>query len=410
MKLIQALMLLSVFMLVACKEKQNLEDMHRWTNELNQNTGEMKKSTGDMEQTTQGMAATTSSMAVTTIQLKRISADMHGLMAGMKGTTDIFYAQGREAEARKIRVEAIAKMEHDEEIEKKIVQAAAYFKAFEFQLWASVEWDEYEKRRELFTTAMKEFFRTTETYLGSVYDKDDFDPSSNDQDMKNLYALAATMHEVNYFQKQLVEKNPKIKEYSVLDLIKKALRVHFMMNKGMTPMKEFDRDDYEYHVDFYRQKALYLLQLRQNFLVGMTLGKISNIAQKGTFGVHDGWTLGIGILSRKLGKLLGDWDPKLHKQPTSRIREVTKWMDESIKTYKFLSSICVKPKLDKKVKKVVKNMKVVVPTTWNERYRKGTSPHGEKVKLEAIAKFRKKVQTWIGLDKSYQNYFKNYCK
>ena len=190
---------------------------------------------------------------------------------------------GRASSASTSRRNALEAMIEAETVHKKVVEAAKYFKAFEFQVWTAQKYDSPEYLQALYTSAVKEFFRDlSEAYEGKKLSKISPSPfairKSNRQ--KNVLALALTLHSVSEIQEHVSVNriDGMDRATSMYDLIKNGLSQLNRAKKGETKLE--DMNEYEFYVSTYSKEAIALLQARANMGITLVLKMVSPISEK----------------------------------------------------------------------------------------------------------------------------------
>jgi hypothetical protein len=113
---------------------------------------------------------------------------------------------------------------------------------------------------------MVEFVRKLADYLPSDLSK--IDITATDQKSLNLFALSTGAQEMN---PNVIQTSPPIP--SMLDLIKHVISINADVNSGKTAekdLKDWERDGLASYPEL-----VYYLQVRENFLAAMTIGKIN---------------------------------------------------------------------------------------------------------------------------------------
>jgi hypothetical protein len=316
--------LLAASLTTACKQLDNLQDMH---------------------DSTQGMAETTGRMAQTTDQMAQVTGQMAQTTGQLLNTTAATYQDLRQGNSLTIRTERLDRMEESKSIEAKISEAGKFFMAMEFQLWKpklNTE-DEMLSHDE---DAIVEFFRSIKNYMKPG--EENLSPASSDDNMLNLYSLAAAMHRVNPEAEKLGREygyTPK----SFLDLLEEGLRAGVAIRDGRQDMH--DIPNYILETLREEQAAIYILRLRYNFLAAMPLADVSKIEEDGGF-------LGIPGLFRKAHMVLGGWNADVSKLNPSELEYASIKMEGAIQTRDFLKGIGVDPKTDKNLLKIYRHMRI----------------------------------------------------
>jgi hypothetical protein len=291
---------------------------------ITKNMDEMHDATLAMNKTTNGVARTSESI---------------------EKLTDELYADLRQGNALTIRSERLRALELAPSQEAKISEAAKYFMAFEFQLWKSYGVDSDQRLTELQKCAVQEFFRDVSSYI--PHDRDTSLKPVPSNAMRNLYAIAVTLHEVNPNTRDFVESKGK-KPDSMLDLIKRALEAKAGVEAGKRDLAR--EPSWVSEVLAHEQDAVYLLQLRAAFLPVMVLGRIAAIDTGNE--VKDATTLVMMLTSA--------WDAKLEGQNLVQLATYAKWIRESLKTVAFLADHGYSAALDGKLVRLYQNMNPLV--------------------------------------------------
>lgn len=247
---------------------------------------EMKNTTAEMKNTTKELAEISKGMAKSTGRIDGYSANTYRDMR-----LDTSISNG---------FKALNEMEAASSIEQKVIAAAYYMASFEFQLWKNTDLDNEHLREQMYALSVKRLFADMKEYLGSLADSEKLPPQPNqvskeDNNLKNLYAISATLHEINPNQEAL-EKLNKIKLVSMLDLITEGLQA---VSRTSTPLAK--APEYQKIVAQNEELAVLLLQLRYNLFAGKALTTIADV----------------GGLFAKLGKTMFTWQPDLGKLSNS---------------------------------------------------------------------------------------------
>ena len=233
-------------------------------------------------------------------------------------------------------------MEEAVAIDTKCDEAASYVMAMEFQLWKQGI-DTPADRERLNSDAIIEIFRVAKNYMTGTTD---VSPASTDGRMENLYALSAALHKINPNQQAQADELG-IKPISMYDLITQALTIgleikHNRRDPGTVP---------QWVTEVLRAQptAIYLLQVRHNFLGAMPLADISQIKA-------EGW-LGLNSLLHQAEMFLSPWTPNFNEMNQAMLAYDVLKMQYASATGQFLISINENPKLDPSLVKIWKHMR-----------------------------------------------------
>lgn len=336
MKFAQVITLLSLLGLAACGPIKNMDEMHDATN----------------------------SMATTTDHMSKTTEEMKGKTEDLYHTTLSTYTDLRQGNSLIIRADALNDMEKYASIESKIDEAGMYYMAFEFQLWKNYGPDTEKAREALYLEAAQQFFRDIHRYMDADRSTD---PASTNPAMQNLFALAVALHQLNPNQEAMAEKSG-IANVSMLSLIKGTLAKQADVESGKIAwdsVKEYEREILTNAKD-----AIYMLQLRANFLPMMVLAKLTPIETMNFF--------------EKVKLLLFDYDANWQQLNLAQVKEYTRWINEASATVTYLSKLGESAQIDSKVTKLYGHLRLPAPSV--SRASRDAALNGL---LTALADFRK---------------------
>jgi hypothetical protein len=200
------------------------------------------------------------------------------------------YQDGRQGGGSDQRIKHLEAMNKASAIKNKLANAVAYMFSMEYQLWKGVGNDDSYKLEELMGTSMLEFFEQSYEYTKSPHGKRSVAPDSDNNEMNNAYALAASLHRVNEEAKDTWDRLERGAPPSAFDLIADTLiHRHEIEAKPIdysrgAPAVEYRQllsvgvRPYQYEILKFAEQAKYLLQLRANFLPGVAVADISTVA------------------------------------------------------------------------------------------------------------------------------------
>ena len=330
-----ALLSLSIASIIAASSCGKLDDMHDATMALKTKTDEVGATSQDLKTLTTDVDKKSADLDQKTTQVLQTSQDLKTL------TTDLL-DENRQGNAVTIRGQRLDAMDKTKDQQAKIGEAGLYYSAFEFQLWTDFANDDEAKLQQLYVDSVTEYFRVISQYIHPDYNPS---PTSNDNRMKNLYALAVTMHQVNPNETWIV---PNQTALNMLDLVKNSLAAKELGESGKTlPAYQVEVLNHPHE-----EEAVYMLQLRANFLPAMTLANISKL-QKG--GLTAKWA--------EAKMYLKAWDADISNANLESLEEFRAWMAEANATATFLKGIGQSAKLDTTVQKIFRNMRPLNPNS-----------------------------------------------
>jgi hypothetical protein len=330
----------------------------------------MTKTTQQVSDTSSDMKKTMNGMAANTVDLLNLNSVVKS------GVLDTYYKlrQGNTLQARDY---TLKHMDSATSMEDKIAWAGAYFQAYEFQLWDGSQKDDRDRLESLYLCGIQEFNRDMMEYIPQSYD---VDPTSKNNKMMDLYALAVTMHELNTLSKlQPFEENKASESVSMFDLVKHALQLKNDVESGAKPeasLEEWEREGLRVE-----QELDYIIQIRENFLPVMALAKISKIAENGF--------LGIPGLFRQLDMLLTGWDADLSHANLEQLLTYTSWVQEAVADRDFLKSIGANSRLNDDVMKIYKNMRL--PEKLSAEQGSSSQAQAMEIRSDAYGKLKDQI-------------------
>lgn len=239
----------------------------------------------EMHASTVEMAGTTKEMSTTTTDMKSLTEDLRELSAWMFNIL-------KQGDTSRLRDEAIKDMISSESLARKTLLATKYFYGFEYQVWNSPrlrsEVNNIELREKLKASAVIEFAKTLAEFMPREQVETGL---STDPDMLNLYALAASMHKVNDYQRDLLrgaESNPALSITSMMSILQDGLLVAEKFERGEISRNELTPSQIEVLRE--EDTFIYALKLRYKFLPIFALARLTNLAQNQVQMVSQSWT------------------------------------------------------------------------------------------------------------------------
>ncbi|MFT6070210.1 MAG: hypothetical protein ACJAT2_001937 [Bacteriovoracaceae bacterium] len=293
----------------------------------------------------------TLAMGETTNRMNEGMDQSNETMTQMTGNTNNMYHQIRTKESQETRERAFEAMNNSDVFEYKLTKGAAFTQGFEFHLWnnGATKEDTPAFREDLLKSAVDEYFRTIQRYMGEAKNPAKVSPTNEDRWVQNLMVLAVTMHEVHHHQANLVKEHPSIKEHTMLSIVKESLKLQQKINSGeieRSELKEYQNALLEWH-----DEAINMLRYRYNILMTMALVKVSEVKEKPSLGLF-----GIAGLYIKAKHIYFKWDSKFHTLVESKQAKINDIVNEAINTRSFLREIGIEAQLDKKISKAFSKM------------------------------------------------------
>jgi hypothetical protein len=256
--------------------------------------------------------------------------ELRGMTGELKGLTSNMYVQLRLKEAEETRDRRTKNLFEANSFHQKVTEAAAYFKAFEYQYWTANEsaGDDLHVRDEKMMAAAQEFFRFLTELVTIVGPENLADYTNNMQDKTkmSLNAISVALHQIDDYQKVLIDQKG-IKKVHMLNMIKDTLVKLGPLERGEITLS--DLKDYEKEILENSDLAIMVLKVRLNTFGIMALTKISNVADKNAL--------------QKLSMIRSGWSSKFERLNVALQHKVLRYLREANKTKAFLISLGVKP-------------------------------------------------------------------
>lgn len=266
----------------------------------------------------------------------------------MEETTSTMFLEIRSKESRDTRLKELNNLEAAETFYNKTLSGAAYFKAFEYQLYthkADLESGAY--FQDLKYAAVKEFMRQANDYLDKT-SVEDMSPTSKDETAQNFMALSVAMHEIHDFQVKLARERG-VAKVDMLSLLIEGLSVRDSFNNYQLDLAEHD---HRLLVLENHDAVEALLQARVDMLSAMIVSRVSDINRD-----YSNIFLGIPDTLNKLKKLFRKWDSSFTQIERAKRGETLAWAREAVRTRKLMKSVGQSYEMNKTLRRVFSNMR-----------------------------------------------------
>jgi outer membrane murein-binding lipoprotein Lpp len=372
--------ILSLALLTACSATKDMDQMSKTTQDMSAKTSSMADTTSHLATTNDSVL---SSIKDTNTTAKDTDANVKQSVLSVQQSTvqttkiavaeQFIYSDGRQSSGLDARIKLLDHLNTAASMDDKIFDAGAYFKGMEYQLWKGVGSDDAVKMDQLLDCAMVEFVRKLADYLPSDLSK--IDITATDQKSLNLFALSTGAQEMN---PNVIQTSPPIP--SMLDLIKHVISINADVNSGKTAekdLKDWERDGLASYPEL-----VYYLQVRENFLAAMTIGKINpDFAKVGLLGDAK------KIYDVVMDKITHGWPGNFSSINLEQIVTFSKWLNEANTTATFLKSIGEPTKVDQSLQGLLVSMKVV----------DGPSHDNDAVRLPALETFKSAIEGFASI-------------
>jgi hypothetical protein len=343
MKISKILLTLMIFSAAGCGVTDTMNEMNNKMDQMNQNTTRM----GD----------TTTEMDASTDVLVKLSQIMGGNTTVLAQITENLALDARPAFALALRRESLNRMDKTRVMEVKLSEATTFYMCQEFQVWKNYVSDDALRREMLKGQAAGEYFRAIKEWLTS--DRS-VSPASNENRIQNLYALATTMHTIGEDQ-ALVSKKNHVQPVSMLSIIEESLTALRQIQDGKKSAQGLPV--YMTEVINNESVAVYLLRLRFNFLIGMSVANVTNLNLSGTPQCGEGV---MSCLSAKLSSMqdlmlkvrmyISKWTPTFADKNVVQMQVYNSFLTEALRTRDILTKLRYGVTMDPLLAGVLGNM------------------------------------------------------
>ena len=256
----------------------------------------------------------------------------------MKATTCTMYRSMRQGSSKISRDQDFEDIVRAKDVAGRLAEAAEYMQGFEYQVWAQVCADEL-PREIVLEQAMKELLAKIQTFSGR---RNDVSATQSSNEMQVMYALSATLHYVNALQESMLGASDE-KVLRPFDILVEGLKIDMARTDGS--YSEATVPAWAEVVGKYQKDAVYLLRLRQNFLLAYAY----SLADSDAFGTAPGTLAKLKrlIFSDYLNR---KWTPGLaSRSPTEINDRITAALIYSAETTEALQALGVDPLFDSTV-------------------------------------------------------------
>ena len=304
---------------------ENTKGVKESIDEVDANTKAMKKELEDtrrrLEEANKRLDHTNAMLA----SLKDIMGAAKENTSDLVGNTGNTYVDLRQGDTLAARARHLDRLEETGALEAKISESWKYFAAFEFQFWKGDGADTPARREALFYEGANEFLREVERYLPEA-GRRSASPLSEDPRMSNLYALSVGMEAYNSVQ-ALVSAQALaggFQRMNMRDLLRGGLVAGLEVEAGRRTLLSLAT--WERVVLEKRETALYLLQVRMNFLPAIPLARVTDVDRTGIARFMELLRLGFTR-----------WDAPLGSHSNVQIASMNDWLDKSLAERTFLT-------------------------------------------------------------------------
>lgn len=344
------------FLIVGCGQTKQLTEMHDTTAEMNETTKDLRdtskglgKTTNELLEVSKGLGSKMGGMEATTNGVGQTSNQM-------KETTNELSDFSRQGGGLQVRELAFKSLRESSSAAKKIKDAAAYFIAFDYQLWSGTGLDTDEARRlELMGRATSEFVKDVQECVvkgqdqaNTLAEPDMSEPYAAGNTDACFNAFAVALHKENPKQNEMLKKFPKMKLVTMYSMIEDSLLAEKELNAGRLSLDKVP--EYQREIMNNRGLAIRLLQARHNFAAGIFLSQ--TVPQNS---LKD-------VVKAGLNKYLfgASWKLKMDSYNVSKLHEFSMFMKINLATKSLLRKIGVEPIVNSTVQQFFINLKPVL--------------------------------------------------
>jgi hypothetical protein len=358
-----------------------LKDMHDVTKQMHDSTVDMDNKMVDMDnkmdQTNSQLVDTNAKLAQTQLTMNQLvnntalldsttikmTDSLNQTLAqiinlststtGLSNTTQNMYFALRQSYAETIRQYALNNMINTTALESKIAYAGVYMNGWEFQVWSGQGTDDLTRRQFLFNDFYAEFMLSMKAFWTTDTSKMSLDPTSSDPKMEDLFAISASVQQVNQIQIQqiplLQSQGMDVKQVSVLDLIHNALLKNQALEAGTISLDSLSQAEKDTIQD--SQAYTYLLQVRANFLPMLVLSKLANLEY--------------AAFCQKIATFLFGFDADLNPADTTaeQLENYAQYLTWANAESDFLKSIGSPPQFNSKLVRLYNGMRMADVST-----------------------------------------------
>jgi hypothetical protein len=312
-----------------------------------------------------GLQENMEDMRNTTKDVAKTSKDLGKQTGDMAKQTAMLHRQQRQAVANQNRESAYKGLkDKGSSFPEKMVQAAKYFQAFEFQIWENILQDDEAARLDLLAVAAQEFVGSVKGIIalegskltGSDTRLVDPNPVTPNSEMQSLLALAYSMPEINLLQLQAsIKPGSSFVPTSIYELVVNSLLLKDLVNEtaacisveGTKRMISTHPDvpNYACEILVFEEVAVYMLQLRLNILTAFTVSMAGDLDYKNIFGRLE------PLLKRK-------WTLDFSQKNVAQVNYLTSHLGMAREAIGYLNELDESKRLDGKIRKFIKRMRI----------------------------------------------------
>ncbi len=272
-------------------------------------------------------------------ELKGSVGEMKDQTRHMRDRTEDIYSGTREAESINSLRQSFAEVVRggDKEIVRKLEYAMIYFGSFEFQHWQNNYEDTLSRRDHLMAKAVELFFAQIDDLIDDSFPISVWNPSGQAYQNWLVLSVMSVAMSQRHPNQELYAKEGKFHARSMMDIIVESLSLKADILRG-TKVPE-----YVSQVLRWEQQALYLLQLRHNFIPFMVLGTMTNFEES---------------FFAKLRRFL-PWSLDLSEANEIQIQWWNDWLRQADQTRNILQALHVKPQTNTLMKFIYSSLSEV---------------------------------------------------
>jgi hypothetical protein len=200
----------------------------------------------------------------------------------------------RAGAAKEARAKAIERLEAAKSVEGKVVEAATFFKAFEYQLWLGKHFDDDEYLQSLYEDAMNEIYRQLKEINGDKKISETnptafrINPWRKKRDA-NLLALSLGLHKVHGLQITVRPIELELEGGGVFSFDDENMGVSALdlIKEGLIKIRQYENGEIAYGELTPYQVVIYenieefttLLNVRYNMILTLALAELTNVEE-----------------------------------------------------------------------------------------------------------------------------------
>ena len=321
----------------ACSIEHRMESLQKTSDEMNKKADSLNNTISSVAKDAAELSKTVAQVTETIDETSKTILSVRKEAYGIGDNVE----QGATVLAR---IPLLEKMSKATTMRLKTTQAAMYVDALQFQLWQKTGRPYDEKRRQAaFNEGVLEFQSEIieRAERSKILKASTLDPSSSNNDVKDLFAFAFVIDQINSQQK-LNAEDQGFNAVSLLDLFENSLDKNSTLNRQEASVE--DVSPYITSLQFDEDYARLVMQMRVNVLMAVAFGTIYKSYE---------------LEPLQAAKLyVTRWKPDFHKLNPSQLDHAVQWTAEANREILFLKSHQIPTRINKYLAKFLYKLDV----------------------------------------------------